>query len=295
MDVDARVYGSIRCDYSADEMVEFSSGFRGVCEGDTVKRPGLIVSVPVGPQLLGRVVDALDNPIDGKGPIRCKEHCQGLQSSTTGICQLNVHLTYIDTTCKLLLLPCSTRRIARAAMKDPVLVVGKKSGLRLDVNNSTKSQKLARKIYFGSKADSNRTYLIASDVYPAFSDHESANQPFVIFDSNENEDISRTKEKNEIFRAYNERRALDNSLKDVGHAIDYPKALTSVSTVEILAAFISKETAGNEFNVIIMFTDVMVPIGHGQRELIIGDQQTGKTAVALDPILNQKRWNDQTD
>ncbi|KAH9457248.1 hypothetical protein Pst134EA_021131 [Puccinia striiformis f. sp. tritici] len=104
-------------------------------------------------------------------------------------------------------------------MKDPVLVVGKKSGLRLDVNNSTKSQKLARKIYFGSKADSNRTYLIASDVYPAFSDHESANQPFVIFDSNENEDISRTKEKNEIFRAYNERRALDNSLKDVGHAI----------------------------------------------------------------------------
>ncbi|KAI9614848.1 hypothetical protein H4Q26_009246 [Puccinia striiformis f. sp. tritici PST-130] len=52
-------------------------------EGDTVKQPGLIVSVPVGPQLLGRVVDALDNPIDGKGPIRCKEHCQGLQSSTT--------------------------------------------------------------------------------------------------------------------------------------------------------------------------------------------------------------------
>ncbi|KAH9468263.1 hypothetical protein Pst134EA_011887 [Puccinia striiformis f. sp. tritici] len=39
----------------------------------------------------------------------------------------------------------------------------------------------------------------------------------------------------------------------------------------------------------------MVPIGHGQRELIIGDRQTGKTAVALDPILNQKRWNDRTN
>ena len=37
--------------------------------------------------------------------------------------------------------------------------------------------------------------------------------------------------------------------------------------------------------------DSMVPIGRGQRELIIGDRQTGKTAVALDAILNQGRWN----
>jgi F-type H+-transporting ATPase subunit alpha len=41
--------------------------------------------------------------------------------------------------------------------------------------------------------------------------------------------------------------------------------------------------------------DAMVPIGRGQRELIIGDRQTGKTAVGLDTILNQKRWNDGTD
>ena len=41
--------------------------------------------------------------------------------------------------------------------------------------------------------------------------------------------------------------------------------------------------------------DAMVPIGRGQRELIIGDRQTGKTAVALDAMLNQKRWNDGTD
>src|SRR6201995_971872 len=70
-------------------MVEFSSGVRGMClnleadnvgvsifgndrlikEGDTVKRTGQIVDVPVGPGLLGRVVDALGDPIDGKGPI----------------------------------------------------------------------------------------------------------------------------------------------------------------------------------------------------------------------------------
>ena len=39
--------------------------------------------------------------------------------------------------------------------------------------------------------------------------------------------------------------------------------------------------------------DALIPIGRGQRELIIGDRQTGKTAVALDAILNQKAYNDE--
>ena len=43
--------------------------YKTICEGDTVKTTGRILEVPVGPQLLGRVVDALGNPIDGKGPI----------------------------------------------------------------------------------------------------------------------------------------------------------------------------------------------------------------------------------
>ena len=42
---------------------------RTIKEGDTVKRTGSIVDVPVGPALLGRVIDGLGNPIDGKGPI----------------------------------------------------------------------------------------------------------------------------------------------------------------------------------------------------------------------------------
>src|SRR3990167_1529564 len=74
----------------AGEMVEFSCGIRGMAlnleegdvgivifgddreirEGDTVKRTGHIVEVPVGRGLLGRVVDALGNPIDGKGPLK---------------------------------------------------------------------------------------------------------------------------------------------------------------------------------------------------------------------------------
>lgn len=86
----ARVYGLKNI--QADEMVEFSSGLKGMAlnlepdnvgvvvfgndrhikEGDIVKRTGAIVDVPVGEQLLGRVVDALGNPIDGKGPLNNK-------------------------------------------------------------------------------------------------------------------------------------------------------------------------------------------------------------------------------
>ena len=50
---------------------------RGIKEGDTVKRTGAIVDVPVGKELLGRVVDGLGNPIDGKGPIKAKQRARG--------------------------------------------------------------------------------------------------------------------------------------------------------------------------------------------------------------------------
>ena len=83
----ARIYGLDNV--QAGEMVEFSDGTKGMAlnlesdnvgvvlfgsdsgikEGDTVKRTNSIVDVPVGKELLGRVVDALGNPIDGKGPI----------------------------------------------------------------------------------------------------------------------------------------------------------------------------------------------------------------------------------
>jgi len=83
----ARVYGLDNV--QAGELVEFPGGLmgmalnleadnvgvvlfgedRGIKEGDVVKRTGAIVDVPVGKGLLGRVVDALGNPIDGKGPI----------------------------------------------------------------------------------------------------------------------------------------------------------------------------------------------------------------------------------
>ncbi|SHH49379.1 F0F1 ATP synthase subunit alpha [Marivita hallyeonensis] len=153
----ARVYGLDNI--QAGEMVEFPGGIRGMAlnleadnvgivifgsdrdikEGDTVKRTKAIVDVPVGPELLGRVVDGLGNPLDGKGPINAKE-----------------------------------RSIA-------------------DVK--------------------------APGIIPRKSVHEP----------------------------------MATGLKAV---------------------------------------DSMIPIGRGQRELIIGDRQTGKTAVALDAILNQKSYND---
>ncbi|CAI7571944.1 unnamed protein product [Penicillium pancosmium] len=156
----ARVHGMTNV--QAEELVEFASGVKGMCmnleagqvgvvlfgsdrlvkEGETVKRTGEIVEVPAGPELLGRVVDALGNPIDGKGPINATEH-------------------------------------RRAQLKAPGILP-----------------------------------------------RQSVNQP------------------------------VQTGMKCV---------------------------------------DSMVPIGRGQRELIIGDRQTGKTAVALDTMLNQKRWNNTGD
>lgn len=87
----ARIYGLDKV--QAGEMVEFPGGIKGMAlnleednvgvvifgddhtirEGDTVKRTGKIVDVPIGKELLGRVVDALGNPVDGKGPINASE------------------------------------------------------------------------------------------------------------------------------------------------------------------------------------------------------------------------------
>ena len=90
----ARVYGLDNV--QAGEMVEFENGTRGMAlnlendnvgivifgsdreikEGQTCKRTGAIVDVPVGKGLLGRVVDALGNPIDGKGPIQADKRAR---------------------------------------------------------------------------------------------------------------------------------------------------------------------------------------------------------------------------
>lgn len=58
--------------------------FREIQEGDIVKRTGSIVDVPIGPGMLGRVVDALGNPIDGEGPIMSDQR-QRIELKAPGI------------------------------------------------------------------------------------------------------------------------------------------------------------------------------------------------------------------
>ena len=85
----ARIHGLSEVMYG--ELIEFEGGITGMAlnlerdsvgvvifgdykklaEGDTAKCTGKILEVPVGTELLGRVVDALGNPIDGKGPVDC--------------------------------------------------------------------------------------------------------------------------------------------------------------------------------------------------------------------------------
>ena len=99
----ARVYGLDNV--QAGEMVEFSKGLKGMAlnlendnvgvvifgddrsikEGDVVKRTGAIVDAPVGKKLLGRVVDALGNPIDGKGELDKKMERKRVEVKAPGI------------------------------------------------------------------------------------------------------------------------------------------------------------------------------------------------------------------
>ena len=98
----ARVYGLRNC--MASELLEFDDGSYGMAqnledetvsvavlsdrndirEGTTVRRTGRVLSVPVGEALLGRVVDALGNPIDGKGPVNCTQ-TRPIESEAPGI------------------------------------------------------------------------------------------------------------------------------------------------------------------------------------------------------------------
>tara|TARA_B100000686_G_scaffold351489_1_gene450436 strand:- start:650 stop:2194 length:1545 start_codon:yes stop_codon:yes gene_type:complete len=105
----ARVHGLDKV--KMGEMVEFPGGIKGMAlnleednvgivifgsdrdikEGDTVRQTGDIVDVPVGKELLGRVVDALGNPIDGKGPIKAKKRARVEQKAPGIIPRKSVH------------------------------------------------------------------------------------------------------------------------------------------------------------------------------------------------------------
>ena len=84
----------------------------------------------------------------------------------------------------------------------------------------------------------------------------------------------------------------------LGNPIDGKGPLTDVTMgrVEVKApGIIPRKSVHEPMQTGIKAVDSLIPVGRGQRELIIGDRQTGKTAVAIDTILNQKSVNESTD
>ena len=85
--------------------------------------------------------------------------------------------------------------------------------------------------------------------------------------------------------------ALGNPIDGKGPLVNVKRQRVSVKAPGI----ITRESVREPMQTGIKSIDSMVPIGRGQRELIIGDRQTGKTSVALDTIINQQKWNSGTD
>src|SRR6266853_6952680 len=92
---------------------------------------------------------------------------------------------------------------------------------------------------------------------------------------------------------------LGRVLNPLGEPIDGKGPLTNVAErrrVDVKApGIIPRKSVHEPVQTGLKAIDTLIPIGRGQRELIIGDRETGKTAVAIDTILNQKRWNDGKD
>jgi len=94
------------------------------------------------------------------------------------------------------------------------------------------------------------------------------------------------------------RGTLGRVMDALGNPIDGKGPLTDVvrQRVEVKApGIISRKSVHEPMQTGLKAVDSLVPIGRGQRELIIGDRQTGKTAIAIDTILNQKSINSGTD
>jgi proton translocating ATP synthase F1 alpha subunit len=91
---------------------------------------------------------------------------------------------------------------------------------------------------------------------------------------------------------------LGRVVNTLGEAIDGKGAIKAAERriVEVKApGIIARKSVSEPMETGLKCVDGLVPVGRGQRELIIGDRQTGKTAVAIDTIINQKPLNEGTD
>ena len=246
----ARIYGLDNV--QAGEMVMFDDGTRGMAlnleddnvgvvlfgsdanikEGDTVKRTNSIVDVPVGKELLGRVVDALGNPIDGKGNIESQNRSR-IEVKAPGIIPRKSMVMFDD----------GTRGMALNLEDDNVGVV-----------------------LFGSDAN-----------------------------IKEGDTVKRT---NSIVDVPVGKELLGRVVDALGNPIDGKGNIESQnrSRIEVKApGIIPRKSVSEPMQTGLKAIDSLIPIGRGQRELIIGDRQTGKTAIAIDTIINQKSINESGD
>jgi F-type H+-transporting ATPase subunit alpha len=128
---------------------------------------------------------------------------------------------------------------------------------------------------------------------------ESDNVGCVIFGDDkeirEGDTVTRTKS---IVDVAVGRGLLGRVVDGLGNPIDGRGPLTDVirTRVEVKApGIIPRKSVSEPMQTGLKAIDSLVPVGRGQRELIIGDRQTGKTAVAIDTIINQKKINDAVD
>ncbi|OJA15633.1 hypothetical protein AZE42_04844 [Rhizopogon vesiculosus] len=162
------------------------------------------------------------------------------------------------------------------------------AGLVFSVNSTHEATRLAKAIYRTFK-DRRRTYLVPSDLYPAFATQDEAKEAFRVFDKDNNGDISRAEIKSTLLRVYKERRFLSRSMRDVGAAlktldqillifalvillfvslsifgVNVTQSLTSVYSLGLAASFVFKNSASNVFDAI-MFLFVTHPFDTGDR------------------------------
>lgn len=147
-------------------------------------------------------------------------------------------------------------------------------GIVWNVTSAQEAKHLARSLFMAFK-DRKRNYLIPSDFYPAFKDHEEAHSAFRVFDADNNGDLSKAEMKTTILKVYKERRFLSRSMRDVGVAlktldhillffalvilffislsvfnVSVGDSLTSVYSLAIAGSFIFKNSASNAFDAI---------------------------------------------
>ena len=133
---------------------------------------------------------------------------------------------------------------------------------------------MARSIYSRFKAPG-RTWLIPSDINPAYNDEADAKEAFKVFDKNDNKDISRTEIKTTLLKIYNERRFLSRSMHDVSQAlrtldrvliffaavvvvfislsvfgVQFGVSLSSIYSLGLAASFVFKQSASSAFDAI---------------------------------------------